>query len=100
MMKMAIWLHQVRVMAALITAQYPVALYLHCASYCLILAVIKSLQVTRVCNMMGVVDSMYVFFVLHPKTSNCFGKINGRNETRVICYKVEGSLLHKVDPAQ
>ena len=50
--------------AALITAQYPLALYLHCTSYCLNLAVVKSLQVTSVRNMMGVVDR---FFAAHPK---------------------------------
>ena len=42
--------------AALIAAQYPLALYSHCVSHCLNLAVVKSLQVTSVCNMMGVVD--------------------------------------------
>ena len=39
--------------AAVISAQYPLALYLHCASHCLNLAVVKSLQVTSVRNMMG-----------------------------------------------
>ena len=32
--------------AALFTADYPLALYLHCASHCLNLAVVKSLQLT------------------------------------------------------
>ena len=45
--------------AALIAAQYPLALYIHCASHCLNLAVVKSLQVTSVSNMMGVVDKVY-----------------------------------------
>lgn len=53
--------------AALITAQYPLALYLHCTSHCLNLAVVKSLQVTSVRNMMGVVDRVYQFFAAHPK---------------------------------
>ena len=57
----------IRGTAALITAQYPLALYLHCASHCLNLAVVKSLQVTSVRNMMGVVDRVYVFFDAHPK---------------------------------
>ena len=36
----------VRGTAALITAEYPLAIYIHCASYCLNLAVVKSLQIT------------------------------------------------------
>ena len=53
--------------AALITAQYPLALYLHCTSHCLNLAVVKSLQVTSVRNMMGVINRAYQFFAAHPK---------------------------------
>ena len=64
----------VRGTAALITAQYPLALYLHCASHCLNLAVIKSLQVTSVRNMMGVVDRVYVFFATHPKCQKTLDK--------------------------
>ena len=60
-----IWISQGT--AALITAQYPLALYLHCASHCLNLSVVKSLQVTSVRNMMGVVDRVYVYFAAHPK---------------------------------
>ena len=53
--------------ASLITAQYPLALYLHCASQCLNLAVVKSLEETNIRNMMGVVDRISVFFSAHPK---------------------------------
>ena len=53
--------------AALIAAQYPLALYIHCASHCLNLAVVKSLQVTSVCNMMGVVDKVFKKCSAHPK---------------------------------
>jgi hypothetical protein len=53
--------------AALITAQYPLALYLHCTSHCLNLAVVNSVQVTSVRNMMGVVGRVYQFFDAHPK---------------------------------
>ena len=38
--------------AALITAEYPLALYLHCASHCLNLAIVKSTTITSVRNMM------------------------------------------------
>ena len=64
----------VRGTAALIKAQYPLALYLHCASHCLNLAIVKSLQVTSVRNMMGVVDRVYVFFAAHPKRQNALDK--------------------------
>ena len=53
--------------AALISAQYPLALYLHCASHCLNLAVVKSLQITSIRNMMGVIERVYQFFAAHPK---------------------------------
>ena len=42
--------------AAIITRQFPLALYLHCASHCLNLAVVKSLQITSVRNKMGVIE--------------------------------------------
>ena len=53
--------------AALISTEYPLALYLHCASHCLNLAVVKSLNETNICNMMGVVDKVWVFFCSCPK---------------------------------
>ena len=58
---------RVRGTAALISAQYPLALYLHCASHALNLAVVKSLQVTSVRNMIGVVDRAATFFLLIQK---------------------------------
>ena len=45
--------------AALITADYPLALYLHCASHCLNFAVVSSLQITSVRNIMGVVGRVF-----------------------------------------
>ena len=50
--------------ATLITNEYPQALYLHCVSHCLNLAVVKSLKVTSVHNMMNVVERVY-YFLLH-----------------------------------
>ena len=47
--------------AALISREYPLALYLHCASHCLNLAVVKSLDETNVHNMMGIVDKVWIF---------------------------------------
>ena len=40
----------IRGTAALITAKYPLTLYFHCASHCFNLAVVKSLQVTSIKN--------------------------------------------------
>ena len=57
----------VRGTAAVITSQYPLALYTHCASQCLNLAVVKSLQITSVKNMMGVIEKVHQFFAVHPK---------------------------------
>ena len=48
--------------AAVIAEDYPSALYFHCTSHCLNLAVVKSLQLTSIHNMMGVVDK-YTNFV-------------------------------------
>ena len=45
----------VKGMAALICSHYPLAMYLHCSSHCLNLAVVKSLEVTSIRNMMAVV---------------------------------------------
>ena len=53
--------------AALISKEYPLALYLHCASHCLNLVVVKSLDETNVRNMMGVVNKVWIFFSAHPK---------------------------------
>lgn len=60
--------------AALIAADYPLALYIHCASHCLNLAVVSSLQVTSVRNMMGVVGRAYQFFAAHPKRQRALEK--------------------------
>ena len=58
--------------ATLITNEYPQALYLHGASYCFSLAVIKSLKFTSVHNMMNVVETVYHFFVASPKLQRAF----------------------------
>ena len=60
--------------AALITADYPLALYLHCASHYLNLAVVSSLQVTSVRNMMSVVGRVYQFVATHPKRQRALEK--------------------------
>ena len=60
--------------AALIAVDYPLALYLHYASHCLNLAVVKSLQITSVCNMMGVVERVFQFFAAHLKQQRALEK--------------------------
>ena len=52
---------------AALSAQYPLALYLHCASHALNVAVVKSLKVSSVCNRIGVVDMVSKFFLAQPK---------------------------------
>ena len=53
--------------AAIITSDYPLALYLHCTSHSLNLAVVKSLEVPSVRNMIGVINKVSLFFQAHPK---------------------------------
>ena len=60
--------------AALITADYPLALYLHCASHYLNLAVVKLLQLTSVRNMMGIAEKVFQFFATHPKRQRALEK--------------------------
>ena len=48
-------------------SDYPLAVYLHCASHTLNLAVVKSLDVQCVRNMIGVVNKVSTFFFAHPK---------------------------------
>ena len=60
--------------AALIASDYPLAIYLHCTSHCLNLAVVKSLQITSVHNMMGVVERVFHFFPLTPNDKGHLSK--------------------------
>ena len=53
--------------AALISSQYPLALYVHCASHCLNLAVVSSLEEVSIRNMIGVVNCVSLFFSAHLK---------------------------------
>ena len=53
--------------AARISSVYPPALYTHCASHSLNLAVVASFQEASVCNMIGVINRLSVFFFAHPK---------------------------------
>ena len=52
---------------AVIGVDYPLTLYLHCASYYLNLAVVKSLQITSVRDMMGLLEMVFQLFTAHPK---------------------------------
>ena len=53
--------------AALISSQYPLALYLHCSSHSLNLSVVKSLEEASIRNMIGIVSRVSIFFSAHPK---------------------------------
>ncbi len=52
---------------AIITAQYPLALYVYCASHQLNLAVVKSAEVTSIRNMMKTSKKLHDLFHAHPK---------------------------------
>ena len=76
--------------AALITKDYPLALYLHCASHCLNLAVVSSLQVR---NMMGVVGRAYQFFAAHPKRQRTLEKAISDTQPASSVHKLKGGGL-------
>lgn len=68
------WSGKTRGAAAIVKSQYPRALYLHCASHCLNLAVVKSLEVSSIRNMMGILGWVYVYFNAHPKRQRILEK--------------------------
>ena len=74
--------------AALFTAQYPITLYLHCASHSLNPAVVKSLQVTSLRNMMGIVNRVSVFFA-HPKRQRALEKSIAETQTEANTSKLK-----------
>ena len=76
-------------LAAVITEQYPQALYLHCASQCLNLAVVKSLQVASIKNMMGCIGRVYQFFEAHPKRQRAFEDAIARCEPATNVHKLK-----------
>lgn len=53
--------------AARIMSSFPLAIYVHCASHCLNLAVVGSLEEVAVRNMIGIVNRVSTFFFAHPK---------------------------------
>ena len=54
--------------AARISSQDPLALYTHCTSHCLNLAIVASFEEVSVCKMIGVVRRLSIIFVFaHPK---------------------------------
>ena len=58
---------KMNVAAAIISSSYPLAVYHHCASHMLNLPVVKSLDVPCVCNIIGVVNKVSMFFFAQPK---------------------------------
>ncbi|XP_075037461.1 52 kDa repressor of the inhibitor of the protein kinase-like [Mixophyes fleayi] len=56
--------------AAIISQQYPKAVYTHCCSHVLNLAIMAASQIPMVRNMFGLVDRVYIFFDSHPKRQN------------------------------
>jgi hypothetical protein len=82
--------------AARIMSSFPLALYVHCASHCLNLAVVSSLEVVAVRNMMGIVKIVSTFFCTSQATEEAGGS-NRNNTARIFCSKVEGPLPNTVD---
>ena len=90
--------------AALISADYPLAVYLHCSSHCLNLAVVKSLQVTTVRNMMGVVGRVFQFFAAHPKRQRALEKaideVNPESRVRKLKDLCQTRWVQRIDGMQ
>ena len=76
-------------LAAVITEKYPQALYIHCASHCLNLAVVKSLQVSSIKNMMDCIGRIYQFFEAHPKRQRAFENAIARCEPASKVHKLK-----------
>lgn len=74
--------------AAIISSSYHLALYLHCASHSLNLAVVKSLDILCVRNMIGVTNKVSIFFFAHPK--------HQRKLEESICSTQPSSTVHKL----
>ena len=53
--------------AAIITSKHPLALYFHCASHQLNLAVMKSAELISIKNLIGTCKKLHDFFYAHPK---------------------------------
>ncbi len=70
-------------------SQYPLALYTHCTSHCLNLAVVASFEEVSVRNMIGVVNRVSVFFFAHPKRQNKLEEAiqNTQPESKVVKLK-------------
>ena len=75
--------------AALISSQYPLALYLHCASHSLNLAVVKSLDKTGVRNMIGIVNRVSIFFSAHPKRQRKLEAVIDRTQSGLAVKKLK-----------
>ena len=90
--------------AALIAADYSLALYLHCSSHCLNLAVVKSLQITSVRNMMGVVGRVFQFFAAHPKRQRALEKtideVNPESRVRKLKDLCRTRWVQRIDAMQ
>ena len=76
--------------AARITSQFPLALYIHCASHCLNLAVVSSLEEVSVRNMIGIVNRVSIFFSAHPKRQ-------GKLEETIVETQPESTVLKLKD---
>ena len=66
--------------ATLITKQHKLALYLHCTSHCLNLAVVNGLDNMHVRNMMDVVRRPGTFFDSHPRRQLALEKVIDKTE--------------------
>ena len=84
--------------AARISFQYPLVLYTHCTSHCLNLAVVASSEEVCVCNMIGVVKQLSVFFFFcTPQASEEVGRSYTEHPARIKSVEAQRSLQNKMD---
>ena len=82
--------------AAIITRDYTLASYLHCASHSLNLAMVKSLEVQSVRNMIGIITRVSLFFHAHPQTTVQTGRSSRQYRPHIIRPQTQRPLPYEV----
>ena len=69
--------------AAVIQQKYPLAIYSHCCSHVLNLAVVKACSLIQVQNLFGVMEKVYRFFDNHPKRQYTLNKFCEKSSSKL-----------------
>ena len=82
--------------AARISSQYLLALYTHCTSHCLNLAVMASFEGMSICYVIGVVKQLSILFYT-PQASEEVGRSYTEHPARIERVEDQRSLQNKMD---